>query len=568
MEESRKTHTKKSLKILWILFMMISLVYWLPKADGLLRADYSETSRHIVLNDHWNIALNETYFEDVSLDDFYFQAVDKGDRIVMECVLPEQWGLEEGALRINIKHSVLKIYVDGELVYSYGQDRAMENKTVGSGIQFINFPTEYQGKKLRIEWLVTENEAFTRLDPIRIYDWENAYKALLTENRLPMFLGSFFTMFGLVVLVITMFAVLISKKFIRMIYVALFSICMGVWTLCYYNVMAVFSIPLYSISLMEYIALYLAPVPLIIYMYDNVKNLKHSVFKAVYWILLVMQVGFDVVIISLHTMDIVHCAAALKYMQMILVCHIIFFTGVLILNLKSSHLTARLYLCGVLVVAVSVGYDLLSYYLDRFRSGAFMSLKGVSCIGVMIFIFIIILVFYLDLTERMMKETERNYLIKSAYTDELTMINNRRYCSEYMMKLNNENPSGYAVVCFDLNNLKVTNDTFGHAKGDRLIRSAADVITETFEKSGIVGRMGGDEFIAILTIFDRKEIEELIRKFKGNIDKKNQEEPGLDLSISYGFALSSEMEEKNIQKVYQMADDRMYENKKRYKGKG
>ena len=166
-----------------------------------------------------------------------------------------------------------------------------------------------------------------------------------------------------------------------------------------------------------------------------------------------------------------------------------------------------------------------------------------------------------------MQEAERNSLIKSAYTDDLTQLSNRRYCSEYMQKVNNEQISDYAVVCFDLNNLKVTNDTYGHAKGDLLIKSAADVILETFGACGVVGRMGGDEFIAILKTAYKEEIENLLKKFCTNMARKNQEEPELNLSISYGYASSNEAAEKKIEKIYQIADDRMYANKKEYKRK-
>lgn len=346
--------------------------------------------------------------------------------------------------------------------------------------------------------------------------------------------------------------------------ISLFSVCMGLWTLCYYNVILVFSIPLYSMSLLEYTALYLAPLPILIYMGENVKQLKCTFLKVIYWMFFSVQLAFDVIFMLLHLMDIVHFVAVLKYMQIIIMCHLLYVTVVLVLNLKSSKLTNRLYLIGILIVGGCTAYDLLSYYQTRFSNVAFTPLKGVSCIGVMILIFILILVFYVDLTEKLMKETERNSLIRSAYTDELTQLYNRRYCSEYMKKISSEDNFNYTIVSFDLNNLKTINDTYGHTKGDVLIKSAADVIAETFRETGVVGRMGGDEFIAIVTTSCREDIERLMHIFIGNIKKKN-EDSDLNLSVSYGYALSSELEEKNTEKLYQMADDRMYNMKKEYK---
>ena len=260
--------------------------------------------------------INDTAYHNISLEDFSFEAVNKGDSITMQRQLPQDWEMVEGALRLHIKQTAAKIYIDNEIIYEYGYDRIMQNKTVGSGFQFINFPDEYEGKQIKIELYVSENHAFTKFDSIRIYEWKNAYRALVTENRLPMFLGSFLVVFGLCTLLITAFAVLLSPKFIRVFCIAAFSICVGLWTLCYYNVILIYSIPLYSISLIEYMALYLSPVPLIIYMYENVKKLKSKKITVIYWILFSVQILFDVVTLSLHTMDIVHCAATLKYIQM------------------------------------------------------------------------------------------------------------------------------------------------------------------------------------------------------------------------------------------------------------
>lgn len=562
---SKKISLKGSLKIVWILFAVLSVVTWLPSVDKLISKDYQMISAHIPLDDNWDIMINDSVCQNISLNDFSFKTLSKGDKVVMQKRLPADWDIVEGALRLHIKQSAVKLYIDNEIVYEYGYDRMLRNKTVGSGFQFINFPDEYKGKTMKIELYISEDDAFSKFDSIRIYSWENAYRALITENRMPMFLGSFLAIFGLSTLIVTMFALVFSQKYVRLFCISAFSVCIGLWTLCYYNVVLVYSIPLYSVSLMEYMALYLAPTPLIIYMYENVKNLKNKVLRVLYWMLLAVQVIFSMGIISLHTIDLVHCAAVLKYMHIIVIFHLIYFTLVLIMNLKSSQLTNRLYLVGMLIVAGCIGYDLISYYSDRYLGHTSLTLKGVSAIGVMIFIFILIVAFYINLTQKMMKEAEQKSLIKSAYTDELTQLYNRRYCSEHMNKIDSDKNAEYIVVCFDLNNLKIVNDTYGHSKGDVLIKSAADVILKTFQKYGFVGRMGGDEFIAVLNISKEKEIEKLMAKFNNNILRRNQEVKDLNMSIAYGYALSCEIKEKSIEKVYQMADDRMYENKKQYK---
>ena len=180
----------------------------------------------------------------------------------------------------------------------------------------------------------------------------------------------------------------------------------------------------------------------------------------------------------------------------------------------------------------------------------------------MFLVFIMIFAFYVDLTDKMVEDRERKALIKRAYTDELTRLHNRRYCAEHMEKINTAGERDYVVVCLDLNNLKTVNDTYGHMRGDVLIKSAADVISQTFSEQGVVGRMGGDEFVAIVQHVDEAWMEEKIKEFAENIAGKNQEDRELHLSIAYGYAFGTETGEKDIEKVYQIADNRMYENKK------
>lgn len=174
--------------------------------------DYPEISKHILLDDHWDITINDKVYKDVSLSELKFPAVEKGDVVVMQRQLPKDWDMIEGALRLHIRHSAVKMYIQDKQVYEYGYGRLKANKTVGSGFQFINFPNQYKGKKLTITLYVAENHAFSKFDAIQLYEWDHAYRAFLTENRLPMFLGSFLVIFGLSVLMITAIALLFSRK--------------------------------------------------------------------------------------------------------------------------------------------------------------------------------------------------------------------------------------------------------------------------------------------------------------------------------------------------------------------
>lgn len=563
----KKYVSKKVLfKIIWILFVFISIVVWVPQIDRFLTEDYAEISKYFALDDGWDITINQDSYQNVLLTEFQFPAVRTGDRITMQRILPSEWELVEGVMRFYVRHNAVRMYIDDELIYEYGQDRLAAGQTLGSGYQFIQFPDKYQGKILRIELVMAEDKVITKLDSIRIYECENALRALVTENRLPLFCGSFLIIFGLMIGVITTVALFFSTKYIRLFCIALFSMFMGLWSLSYYNVMQIFAIPLYLISLINYLALYLAPIPLIVYIHAEVANLKYRPLRIFYWCYLAVDILVVTTVILLHVFNLVHLAGVLKYVQGIMLCGILFFLLVLLINLKYAKVENRLPVLGLLIFIGCVAYDMIGYNSERYLGRENFKISGVSSGGIVIFICILFISFYIEMTQKMMEQKERDFLIKSAYTDELTQLHNRRYCMEYMNKLKEERNFKYTVICFDLNNLKMVNDTYGHAKGDVLIRSAAEVIAETFESLGVVARVGGDEFVSVIGTADEAKLASLMAQFEQNIDRKNRAVKDLNMSIAYGYASGSQSDS-DIEKVYQIADDRMYEKKKQMKSR-
>ena len=139
--------------------------------------------------------------------------------------------------------------------------------------------------------------------------------------------------------------------------------------------------------------------------------------------------------------------------------------------------------------------------------------------------------------------------------------------------------SRYAILSLDLNFLKHTNDTYGHEKGDELIRSFADVLTNVFGMYGSVMRTGGDEFVVILEDIAEEQVKKLLAQMLDELEEKNKTESEIKLSTAYGYAMSDETVLKqdfseelkikvvdiNPRTIYRIADDRMYENKRKSK---
>ncbi len=556
---------KKVLKTIWLVYALCSMAFVLYLLNHLMGSGIDNAAEKITLNQNWDIVINDDVYENVSLDSLRFKTVGKEDRIVMETMLPANFGdIKEPALCIPICQSVISVYVGEELIYEYGYDRERENKTVGKGLQLIDFQKEYQGEKLKIEMRVTENNAFSKFESLWLCDWRDSYRLIIEENRLSLFAGVFLVMFGIVVTILLIFAVTSEPRYIDLLLISIFSICMGVWTLAEGNIMGLFSIPPYTVSLIGNMPLLLAPLPILGYMYSYIKPLNSRIFKLVYRCLFLVQFLFSIGAIVVHSLDIVHSTELLVYLYYFFLLHMLFFLYVRYKNIQKTKKGRMPYHFGSVIVVGCMMYDVVAFLCNRYRCYKFLELKGVSSLGVIAAIAILLVDLFQDVTMKKMEEQEKELLIKRAYTDDLTQLHNRRFCSEYMEKLQEESGK-YAILSLDINNLKQTNDAYGHASGDVLIKSAAKVISDVFDKAGVVGRMGGDEFIVILPTSERGKVDGLLSSLKKNIENVNLNLQDLNLSIAYGYATCDEIEKNSVERVYHLADNRMYQHKKSMK---
>lgn len=157
---------------------------------------------------------------------------------------------------------------------------------------------------------------------------------------------------------------------------------------------------------------------------------------------------------------------------------------------------------------------------------------------------------------------------KKIYTDTLTKCNSRAACLDVLEYLENNKKQQITIGYMDLNGFKWVNDTYGHEKGDELLKVFANVLMQTMGKEGFVGRMGGDEFIAVLLDTSEKRLLEIWQQVE-NVLSSQSESLGIPCKItsSFGYATREAGESTPMGTVLQLADERMYENKAAQKSK-
>lgn len=122
----------------------------------------------------------------------------------------------------------------------------------------------------------------------------------------------------------------------------------------------------------------------------------------------------------------------------------------------------------------------------------------------------------------------------------------------------------FAIVVCDVNGLKYINDTYGHKVGDEFIRAASRLVCEIFKHSPVY-RVGGDEFVAVLTGRDYENRESLLER----LNAVSESHIGTDQVIVAGGSSDYRSgKDSRSHDVFERADSRMYENKQALKSKG
>jgi diguanylate cyclase (GGDEF)-like protein/PAS domain S-box-containing protein len=165
-----------------------------------------------------------------------------------------------------------------------------------------------------------------------------------------------------------------------------------------------------------------------------------------------------------------------------------------------------------------------------------------------------------DVTDKIKSEEKIKY---ASYHDSLTDLYNRSYLEKKIQKLNRSAKLPVAIIMADLNGLKLVNDTYGHAEGDKLLKKMADILSSSCRDDDLIARWGGDEFVIILPGSDCKTVKKIVKRINKKIANQYLEfEDGSKLPLS--AALGYEVKENKFEDILEILDEaesKMYKNK-------
>ena len=156
--------------------------------------------------------------------------------------------------------------------------------------------------------------------------------------------------------------------------------------------------------------------------------------------------------------------------------------------------------------------------------------------------------------------TLMRYFEQIARYDQLTGLFNRNAYMNRAQSIAIEENLPLLIMVGDVNKLKHINDTHGHILGDQLLTTVAEAIKKTMPSDAFAARVGGDEFVVLISKGNLSIAEQLIGRIKTLCNEIHHDMFGSP-SISWGYALMTSLDQ-TYNDVFSEADTMMYNEKK------
>ena len=208
----------------------------------------------------------------------------------------------------------------------------------------------------------------------------------------------------------------------------------------------------------------------------------------------------------------------------------------------------------------------LNWYLVVEKNTRDFKIKMFSQLGLEFIFTLLVVILVVTVTTVIIRRYNRE-VMDLAEKDLLTGVKNRTSYERETIKhsLNMAKYEHFGIGVFDLNNLKMVNDIYGHQAGDTYIKKFSAMLCGAFGGDAVF-RIGGDEFAVLFININEAEVRDrwhmLLEKFK------EMGRPGKPkISAAFGAAFRDAAELNTIGKIFKTADDNMYLDKERIKGK-
>lgn len=519
----------------------------------------------IMVLDNWSITINGTSYSDAYNSDYNIPVATIGDIIILENTIPTLDSISSMVLTYETDLSATELYIDDELVYSYGMDILEKGDIVPN--MFNNYPIDstYSGKKIKIFIYPSRYNAFSGFNDVKIGNSHELTLSFMQNMRFPLFSGIFLMVFGVILRILSPYLFFFHQKDFRLLTTSYFSSCMGLYILSYNKIFILLCPKPFINTYLEYISLYLIPISILSYLF----SLKETRYRKIFGLFFIVDLFLFVIIVILHFLHINNFTSYTQTFHIIAITEGVIAVLLLLYGLlkpkKSENNvdhSEKIFLIGLVIFMCFAMIDIIKFNYSKYYSSGGEANSNINfmIIGTISFVITLVISYFLYTINSTSSELLHSKLSSLAYTDPLTGLANRARCEQVMTALS-EDTIPYVIISFDLDYLKKINDTLGHEEGDRLLNGFSTILNDCFWDSTIIGRMGGDEFIVIMTEDNVAMCGRKLQNLRNMISTWNKKEQKFNYSASYGYAYSNESPTGQAKEVYMLADNRMYEMK-------
>ena len=452
----------------------------------------------------------------------------------------------ENCLAFYIRHQYVKVYIDDELIYALTASEGRKiGKTVGSEWVIIPLFHSDAGKKARIE-MQSIYEGMKSWEPeFKIGTHYIIFKEIIQEEIVIFIISCLCILAGIILIIMQLSYYYRHKANERnLIYLGVFSIMLGMFKLADLRMATmIFNV---NPKMLFYIAIGVIPlagIPMIYYVKGFIKGGKSRLLDSVCWI----NVIFTLIAIVLQILNVIDLRDNLIFLHVLSSLVLVSLGYELIRNWVYHRVDSKGFAFWGLPLLLVVGgtWDMISYMVQR-------KTDGVYRIIIAFFIYVVIM------WGRSLSENRRK-----AYTDFHTGLFNKSRCNELLEETGiPEIPTG--IIMIDLNFLKQTNDEYGHEAGDKYISDFAKILCDSIPAGNFIGRFGGDEFIAVIYMTDENKMKDIIQRIEKKVGTENSHGRVPQIGYSLGSAISIQYPKKSLMELLEIADQHMYEEKRRH----
>lgn len=463
-------------------------------------------------------------------------------------------------LHMHIANLKVRMYINGTRVFAFGEPEDIPPYAHSAGNMWASFvsPGITPQDEIRIElsnvYTSRVTDSYQLFADSLYVDTGGSYLLELLRSSMP---NTFYAVFVICLGVLFLVAALVLRSSgdlsMAVFLIGVLSISSGVWFLTDFNVLSLY-LPLgVAGNGIDIVSLLTAEASIMLYLAmhstTRLKGLLHAV------------AGCDIVLLIAGAL--LQLFGVLDYRGLYHGMFALLIAGACSLIIVTFYESIRLKrpMHGNHVPVLILGFGAMADIVMFFSGVENHSLP--YKLSFLVFLAVQVVLLSKEISRLVEESARADVLRKIAYKDPLTGVRNRASYLEYVAGINMELREGasYGAAMFDLNKLKTVNDQHGHKYGDVLIQTACTIICRALKTSPVF-RIGGDEFVAILTEEDRSLSINLAQRLSEIESVYRQKHPGApEVSIACGTAFYDPKIDRCFEDVVARADWMMYQDK-------